>query len=248
MLSQFRSHILDLKDWSRSGGPIDATWIRHTHSLRKDLHRAQCRAAMRIFASDQESSQRCLGAYLVRRAQTVTGARGGARRVPVQYDVDMCAKIGSFERFGDEDKVFICDFCDGHLIWDDLESAPTRQRRHDGPEGLPRSSTSSSSGYPHWQAVGVSLSDAQPKTTVFAPVAIANHVAPQQGDWLAKLLCAYCDEAAGQPDDADDEEGVWRPEQVEFDGVAELQEHLEWHHTETALAMPLPTSGSCRAM
>ncbi len=36
-----------------------------------------------------------------------------------------CNAIGTFERFGDHDIAFICDYCDGHVVWEDIQRLPT---------------------------------------------------------------------------------------------------------------------------
>ncbi|KAG6038360.1 hypothetical protein E4U41_004274 [Claviceps citrina] len=226
--SRLMAHVRLLKDWSRSGGPIDPVWIRETKSLHQDLHRAQCRAAGRIFTSLHESSQRCLGAFLVRRAQ-----RGIAAKPLVQDDTTddkldkrqleelaACRQVGSFDRL-EEDVAFICDFCDGHLLWHDLEGIPTGRTKPYRPSGRPNDA--------HWQATGSTWSGAQEKRVVWAPLVVANHVTPLHGDWRARLTCPFCEEDSQQPQDKDDEEALRRPDDV-FEDVAELQTHLEWQH------------------
>lgn len=134
-----------------------------------------------------------------------------------------CAKIGSFDRFGEEDVAFICDFCDGHLIWEDLENPPTERSAPYSakPQGYSQ----------HWQATGATASGPQEKQVIFPPLAIANHIAPLHGDWQAKLLCPFCEDEARQPQDEDDEEDLYKPND-EFEDVASLQEHMEWQHAE----------------
>lgn len=225
----FRAHIQLLKDWSRSGGPINPVWVRETHSLQRELHRAQCRAARRIFTSSQESSQRCLGAFLVRRVQEKVAGSPTQQLTEQDYqkrqleELGACTKIGSFDPFGEEDVAFICDFCDGHLIWEDLENVPTeRTALHE-----PRVQRTS----PHWQATGTTASGPQEKQVIFAPIAVANHVSPLHGDWQARLLCPFCEEEARQPQDEDDEEELYKPVD-EFEDVTALQEHMEWQHAD----------------
>ncbi len=88
---------------------------------------------------------------------------------------------------------------------------------------------------------------------VFAPIVVANHMAPLHGDWQAKLVCPYCEEEGEQPQDEDDEEDRWRPD-AEFDDVAALQEHMEWQHTTTSsmpatIPISLPSStDKCQVM
>ncbi|PFH55742.1 hypothetical protein XA68_17699 [Ophiocordyceps unilateralis] len=239
--SRFRDLVSALKDWTRSGGPIDAVWVLDTHALQKDLHRAQCRAARRIFTSDRESSSRCLGAYLVGRAKDASAA---------------CHVVGGFERFGDVDVVFVCDFCDGHLLWLDVEAvplpaltSPTAAARTSSTTTTSSMTTTSSTSTnttsqttttvnppppsQTWQLPAYSASTSTPKHVVSPLVAIANHVAPAHGDWLAPLLCPYCEQEARRPhdDDDDDEADAFRSVDVdEFDDLAALQDHLDAYH------------------
>ncbi|PNY28133.1 Uncharacterized protein TCAP_01943 [Tolypocladium capitatum] len=259
--ARFHAHVQSLEDWGRSGGLINPIWVRDTHVLQKDLHRAQCRAAHRIFASDQESSKRCLGAFLVRRRLQRRGlsssrpsgraAEGDCQRRQLE-ELDMCTGIGGFERFGDEDIAFICDFCDGHLVWEDLESVPTSRTSPDAtnsPASLLSPTTTTTN--PQWQATGTTLSGPREKPVVFAPLAVANHMAPPHGDWSARLLCPFCEEEAQQPQDEDDDGSPYRPDD-EFEDVAALQDHLEWQHAATALPVALPaappSTNNCRIM
>ena len=257
--ARFRTHVQSLKDWSRSGGPINPIWVRDTHALQKDLHRAQCRAARRIFTSDRESSKRCLGAFLVRRLQrrvVASSKRNGTAPEATDYErrqleeLDMCIRTGGFERFGDEDIAFICDFCDGHLVWEDLESVPTSRAAPESTNSP--ASLLSPTTEPQWQATGTTLSGPQARNVVFAPLAIANHMAPLHGDWQARLLCPFCEDEAQQPQDEDDDDDeLYRPDH-EFEDVAALQEHLEWQHTAGALSLALPAAlpspKSCQIM
>ncbi|KAG5954365.1 hypothetical protein E4U58_007660 [Claviceps cyperi] len=245
--TSFIAHVRQLKDWSRSGGPINPVWIRETQSLQQDLHRAQCRAAGRIFTSLHESSQRCLGAFLVRRAQRDLVASNAPSPPPLppssqQQQQDMtekqiekrqlrelgaCTQTGSFSRFED-DVAFICDFCDGHLLWTDLESVPTRRI----PTYKP-SPSASGRGFitdACWQATGLTSTGPEEKTVIFAPVVIANHVVPVHGDWRARMTCPYCEEDSQQPQEKDDEEPVVARREDVFEDVGEMQAHLEWLH------------------
>lgn len=158
-------------------------------------------------------------------------------------ELGACTRIGSFTRF-EEDVAFICDFCDGHLIWTDLENVPTGRTPPYRPTGRPNDT--------HWQATGLTCSGAEEKTVIFAPVVVANHITPLHGDWQAKLTCPFCEELSEQPQDKDDEEAVYRPDDV-FEDVAELQAHLEWEHgrSSTLVGAPLaalPTSATCSVM
>ncbi|KID92000.1 hypothetical protein MGU_00911 [Metarhizium guizhouense ARSEF 977] len=241
---KFRAHVQLLRDWSRSGGPINPVWVRETHSLQRELHRAQCRAARRVFTSSQESSQRCLGAFLVRRTQAKVAVQPNRQVSEADYqrrqleELDACTRIGSFDRFGEEDMVFICDFCDGHLIWEDLENVPTERTA----ASLPRRQGNSQ----HWQATGTSSSGPQEKLVIFPPIAVANHLAPLHGDWQARLLCPFCEDEAKKPQDEDDEEELYKPND-EFEDVASLQEHMEWQHVEVVVPSG-QWSGNCAVM
>ena len=248
---KFHVHVDCLRDWSRSGGPIDPIWVRDTHILQRDLHRAQYRAARRIFTSGQESSARCLGAFLVYRKQRawsnrhVAGVEEGEYQKRYLEELRTCNRVGSFQRFGEEDIAFVCDFCDGHLIWEDLERMPSvRTAQEDAT--WPTTPVSPSTGNPQWQATGFSHSKHEEKQVVFAPEAIANHIAPHPGDFRARLLCPWCENEAAKPQDKDDEEEVWRPENG-FDDILAFQEHLEWQHT-TAPAVAVPSTSNCNIM
>ncbi|KAH6611353.1 hypothetical protein Trco_001373 [Trichoderma cornu-damae] len=248
--AKFQALTAKLKDWSRSGGPIDPTWVRETHSLQRELHRAQCRAAMRVFTSAREASQRCLGAFIVQRKQRApardakAGIRPDERTLERYYAEELraCKAVGAFQRFGDQDIAFVCDFCDGHLVWEDLERMPTvRLATQAAPPGSSNAPASLLPNSSNWQASGVTNCGQHQKCIVFAPVAIANHVVPTHGDWEAKLLCPLCEEIGEQPQDEDDDEEAYRPDE-EFDDVKSLQEHLEWQHGPAALPMALPTT------
>ncbi|KAF9881131.1 hypothetical protein CkaCkLH20_01281 [Colletotrichum karsti] len=241
--TKFETHIENFKDWAKIGGPINPIWARETTELRRELHRAQCRAARRIFTAEQESSSRCLGAFLVYRKQ-----REWANRVIVteeEYhrrhveEVVACNTIGKFERFGDRDIAFICDFCDGHLVWEDLESIPARRAAQDT-TNIPVSP--SSTQLPHWQATAITNSNREPKTVVYAPLAIANHIAPYQGDWIARLECPYCEEAPYiEPGEDGEDEARNAQDESGFEDLAAFQEHLEWQHTTASIpAVSLP--------
>uniref|UniRef100_L2FJE9 Uncharacterized protein n=1 Tax=Colletotrichum fructicola (strain Nara gc5) TaxID=1213859 RepID=L2FJE9_COLFN len=216
---KFETHIENFKDWAKVGGPINPIWARETTELRRELHRAQCRAARRIFNSEQESSSRCLGAFLVYRKQRewatrtiVTEEEFHRRHVE---EVRACNNIGKFERFGDRDIAFVCDFCDGHLVWEDLETMPAMRAATDA------------------------TINAQ-KTVVHAPLAIANHIAPYQGDWVARLECPFCDEAPYiEPGEDGDDEMRNAQDESGFEDLQAFQEH--WQHTATSIpAVPLP--------
>ena len=256
LIQKFQQHVRLLKDWSRSGGPINPIWIRDTQRLQTDLHRAQYRAARRIFTSGQEHTSRCLGAFLVHRKQRVwsnteVGAFEGEYQRRYLDELVACKAVGVFERFGEQDVAFVCDFCDGHMIWEDLESVPTVRSAQDTVTS-PISPVSPTSNNPYWQATGKSKSGREEKQTVFAPIVIANHIAPSPGEWQSRLICPFCEDSGEPPRDEDDEEEAGRPD-TEFEDVAALQEHLEWQHTSSATnsSMPLQLSSSdsgCVAM
>jgi hypothetical protein len=152
-------------------------------------------------------------------------------------ELEACTKVGSFDRLGEEDVAFICDFCDGHLIWEDLENVPTERRAPYIPRPL--------ANRLDWQATGRKLSEAQEKQVLFPPMAVANHLAPLHGDWQARLLCPFCEDEAKKPQDEDDEEELYAPND-EFEDVVSLQEHMEWQHPEASSAGQ--QSSSCSIM
>ncbi|KAJ5018424.1 hypothetical protein K4K57_005033 [Colletotrichum sp. SAR 10_99] len=241
---KFETHIENFKDWAKVGGPINPIWARETTELRRELHRAQCRAARRIFNSEQESSSRCLGAFLVYRKQRewatrtiVTEEEFHRRHVE---EVRACNNIGKFERFGDRDIAFVCDFCDGHLVWEDLETMPAMRAATDATINAVR--PGSPTQLPHWQATAYSAANREQKTVVHAPLAIANHIAPYQGDWVARLECPFCDEAPYiEPGEDGDDEMRNAQDESGFEDLQAFQEHLEWQHTATSIpAVPLP--------
>jgi hypothetical protein len=140
--------------------------------------------------------------------------------------------VGRFERLGQDDGIaFVCDFCDGYLVWPDLREMPSSRRpTRDGLE--PQSATSvHAATQDNWQAIGFSASDETEKNIVFAPVAIANHMPPEPGDWQAALLCPYCDDYVSYEQGDEDMDAVkWNQDEAGFQSVKEFQEHLEWSH------------------
>src|SRR3569833_52923 len=273
LCSKFDFHAQSFKDWLRTGGPINPLWARDTIDLRRDLHRAQCRAAQRIFSADQEANTRCLGAFLVYRRlrqhgiQKQKGREGQAllpqfqqdqqirdesieadnpyqgaaeepRRGSLEAAVPDCNRVGTFERFGDRDVVFVCDYCDGHLVWVDVKQMPSTRT---DPAPLAQST------YPNWQASARSQSTGEEKTIVFAPLVIANHLAPGGGvGWEARIWCPFCDEYTYY-DQVDDEQTRYAQDEGGFTDVQSFQDHLAWHHT--AIGMPsLPALSSLPAL
>ncbi|OTA94798.1 hypothetical protein M434DRAFT_70465 [Hypoxylon sp. CO27-5] len=232
LCTRFELHTQTFKDWVRQGGgPIDPNWAHETTSLRRDLHRAQCRAARRIHTAQQvdsaTASARCLGALQVYRIQQ-------RPNVGVEEERTVCAQTGRFERFGDHDVAFVCDFCDGFLVWEDLRAVPTTSGSGDD------SGTKAST---NWQARGITMTTGEAKTIVFAPVAIANHLPPELGDFRCRVLCPHCDEYYYEEQGEDDMDRIRYVQDARgFDGVKALQEHLEWSH-----ASIVPTS-SCGIM
>ncbi|OAA72436.1 hypothetical protein ISF_01509 [Cordyceps fumosorosea ARSEF 2679] len=271
---KFYMHMQNMREWSRSGGPVDAVWVRDTKALQRQLHRAQCRAAQRVFGSAKETSRRCLGAFIVHRRQRawLDARRAGApatdhdcRRRQLD-ELAECRAVGGFERFGDADIAFVCDFCDGHLLWDDVERVPTtRTGLGDDDDTLPDAAGGGAllptaatplqdalgAALSEWRATAVSVSGGRErKQVVYPPMAVASHMAPLRGDWQARFLCPLCEDAA-EPQDIDDEDEMWRPDN-RFDDLAALQEHLEWEHAPPArpstLPLSLPSADKCVVM
>ncbi|KAK3402963.1 hypothetical protein B0T20DRAFT_343201 [Sordaria brevicollis] len=229
------------------------------------------------------------------------------RRLSLEDLVPCCNAVGRFERIGEHDVAFVCDFCDGFIVWPDLQRmpstrAPLEQQPAAGAHGRNKSSTTTTTStpttqstnsprklilptivtqerqqssyppppvttsketdtsttenaYPNWQAQGLSAKTGQVKTVVFAPIAIANHIAPLPGDWLARIWCPYCDEYTYVDQGEDSEDEVkWAQDERGFEDLASFQEHLEWYHT--ALQLPVPSipallpkaAGSCAVM
>lgn len=255
----------------RHGGSIDLSWAHETTALRRELHRAQCRAARRIHSAQQietsAESVRCLGALQVYRVQK-------GRDVRVEDERAACAQAGRFERYAERDVAFVCDFCDGFLVWEDLRAVPTTRITQPPPrnEDLPAPVTSNTtragetgdsnnnnnknkSNNPsdgdnetnpataNWQARGIALSNGEQKTIVFAPVAVANHVPPEVGEWRSRILCPHCDEYYYEEQGDGDMERVRYTQGRGFESVAAFQEHLEWSH-----ASMVPSASSCGVM
>lgn len=271
LCTRFELHAQTFKDWVRQGGgPIDPNWAHETTALRHDLHRAQCRAARRIHTAQQvdsaTGSARCLGALHVYRIQQ-------RPNVGVEEERSVCAQTGRFERFGEHDVAFVCDFCDGFLVWEDLRAVPTTRLQQHQPQSTqnansntntntnePTSATNTTStplaqntsgnddgngatASTNWQARGITMTTGEAKTIVFAPVAIANHLPPELGDFRCRVLCPHCDEYYYEEQGEDDMERIRYVQDARgFDGVKALQEHLEWSH-----ASIVPTS-SCGIM
>ena len=254
----FDNHTQNFRDWSSAGGPINPTWARETTSLRKQLHRAQCRAVARIFALEQESEPRCLGAFLLHRRQRAWAAQpctGGGRdaeeyRRRQLEELATCNSTGKFERFEEGDVAFVCDFCDGHIVWEDLEAMPSIRTADEELAGKedPVPPVPAASGAEHWQATGFAHSTREEKSVVFAPLAVGNHSAPPPGDWRAGLVCPFCeDEYVLSQGDGEMEHIRYGVEDRALSDLEGFKGHLEWWHT--ALPRPaLPSRGSCAVM
>jgi hypothetical protein len=248
LCSRFELHAGTFKDWARTGGPINPTWARETIELRRELHRAQCRAARRIFNSEQETTTRCLGAFQVFRVQR-------APENPQQRSLEelvACNQTGKFERFGDHDIAFVCDFCDGFIVWDDLREMPSSKAPTatlGAGDDAPPEPTSATSMAPaqdkDWMATGYRSTDGTEKTIAFAPLAIANHMPPLPGAWQARILCPLCDEYYTEEQGENDMERIkWSLDEGGFADMEEFLEHLEWRHAPSTLA----TSSNCSVM
>ncbi|KAI1310154.1 hypothetical protein F5Y03DRAFT_51269 [Xylaria venustula] len=319
LCSRFQEHSQNLKYWVRAGGPIEPEWPAETRWLRRELHRAQCRAVRRIHDDLDESSSRprCLGALIVWRSQqrqefhkshspSHSSQSQHQRQRPLHREnpiipristtqsnstsndeIVACNSTGTFQRIGpgNQDIAFVCDFCDGFLVWEDLRSMPsTRQRPATSQSNIvenwaatafshPRSQAHPSK-YPStsWPDSDVELEDkisnpnfgstrarelrpeadtelkGEEKTIIFPPVAIANHLPPDLGEWQASLLCPLCDEYYYEEQGADDMDRVrYTQDERGFESVASLQEHFEWTHA-NLLGNVAPTSSSCGIM
>ncbi|KAI1332058.1 hypothetical protein F5Y16DRAFT_394759 [Xylariaceae sp. FL0255] len=322
LCTRFEQHAQNFKNWARSGGPIESEWAYKTRWLRRELHRAQCRAVRRIRDDlDATSSRpRCLGALLVWRSQQMPQSLHNPPGhtppppPPPNGEIAACNATGVFQRLGhrNHDIAFVCDFCDGFMVWENLRSIPsTRQRAASTPQGMSENWAATGTAYPersrqahsrrHSRSMyhsshdlhntGIELRtsaeqqqqnqqnsnhhhslspfspypststtttknpsrvitsdlpsgpeypdpalDLQPeiesqgetKTILFPPVAIANHLAPEPGDWQAALLCPLCDDYVYEEQGFDDVK--WMQDERGFESVAALQEHLEWSH------------------
>jgi len=174
----------------------------------------------------------------------VAGVEEGEYQKRYLEELRTCNRIGTFQRFGEADIAFVCDYCDGHLLWDDLEKMPSVRTAQENAL-WPTTPISPSTGDPQWQATGFSHSKHEEKQVVFAPVAIANHMSPHPGDWRARLMCPFCEDEAAVPRDKDDEEDMWRPEGT-FDDIVAFEEHLLWQHTTQKSS--IPSTDNCAVM
>ncbi|KAI1429572.1 hypothetical protein F5Y12DRAFT_412433 [Xylaria sp. FL1777] len=327
LCSRFQEHSQNLKYWVRAGGPIEPEWPAETRWLRRELHRAQCRAVRRIHDDLESSSSRprCLGALIVWRRQQrqefhdshsqsqshpsqpphqrQQHSQRGTPAIPTASatqpnsipsgEIAACNSTGIFQRLGPEnqDIAFVCDFCDGYLVWEDLRSMPsTRQhpatspasivenwaataftnpRSHSHPSKYPSTSGPDSdveledgSSNPKFGIIAGQTTtttrelrtetDAElkgeEKTIIFPPVAIANHLPPDLGEWQASLLCPLCDEYYYEEQGNDDMDRVrYMQDERGFETIAALQEHFEWTHA-NIIGNVAPTSSSCAIM
>ena len=111
-------------------------------------------------------------------------------------------------------------------------------------------------GYPNWQARALSHdTQTEEKTVVFAPLAIANHIAPEQGEWQARISCPYCDDYTYFDQGEDGEEDVkYVQDDKGFESLQAFQAHLEWYHTAIAVPalgvpkLPTASTSNCRVM
>lgn len=154
-----------------------------------------------------------------------------------------CNQTGKFERFGERDIAFVCDFCDGHLVWEDLREMPSsRQPTHDGLDPMSATSTTPAT-QDNWQAVGFKASDGEEKNVAYAPLVVANHMPPEPGDWQARILCPYCDDYYTEEQGEDDMEQVkWNQDEGGFEDVTAFTEHLAWTHVSVVSVVPKPSN------
>ncbi|OTB07741.1 hypothetical protein M426DRAFT_53052 [Hypoxylon sp. CI-4A] len=266
LCTRFELHAQTFKDWVRSGGPIDPSLALETLDLRRELHRAQCRAARRVHTAQQIDTatprSRCLGALQIHHLQQ-------RRNVEVDEERVACAQTGRFERLGDHDIAFVCDFCDGFLVWEDLRAVPTtrlQQQQLSNPN-RPTSATNTPTvptaaqninnangtggdgeninpAIANWQSRGIAMTNGEAKTIIFAPVAIANHLPPEVGEWTSRILCPHCDEYYYEEQgDGDMERVRYAQDDRGLEGVKAFQEHLEWTHGSI-----VPSTSNCGVM
>ncbi|KAI2633850.1 hypothetical protein GGS21DRAFT_115842 [Xylaria nigripes] len=271
----FEEHAQNFKNWVRTGGPIEPEWAAKTRWLRRELHRAQCRAVRRIHDDLEASSSRprCLGALIVRRSQQRqnpqhrrAGNSLGPTAQPDAGEVAACNSTGVFQRLGpgNRDIAFVCDFCDGFIVWEDLRSMPSTRQNN----AVSTDENWAATGFTHprhdddddaapdsdieLEEAGGSLSVIEPelertgeeKTIVFPPVAIANHLPPEPSEWQAPLLCPLCEEYFYEEQgDGDMDRVRYAQDERGFESVAKLQEHLEWTH-----ASLIPETSRCAVL
>ena len=178
------------------------------------------------------------------------GPAAPRRRASLESLVPACNAVGTFQRFGERDIAFACDYCDGFIVWEDVAAMPATRRPL-----LP------GDAQPNWQAAASRASSEseegeggeEKKTIVFAPVAIANHMGPPRGHWLARLTCPYCDQYTYVDQGYDGEEELrYAQDEAGFPDLRAFQEHLEWHHTSLSVPLSVPalaaTASKCTIM
>ncbi|CAJ2508213.1 Uu.00g093990.m01.CDS01 [Anthostomella pinea] len=174
-------------------------------------------------------------------------------------EIASCNATGKFERFGERDIAFVCDYCDGFLVWEDLRSMPSTRavaltEPHNNNNtssgvvlGEPLSAAPTTTTAENWQARDFSMSTTtanEEKMVVFAPLAIANHLPPEPGEWQARILCPYCDDYYyEEPGDDGMERVRYTQDERGFEDVRHFQEHLEWNHTSL-----VPSASKCVVM
>ncbi|KAI0437686.1 hypothetical protein F4803DRAFT_132169 [Xylaria telfairii] len=327
LCTRFQEHSQNFKYWVRTGGPIEAEWAAETRWLRRELHRAQCRAVRRIHDDLEGSSSRprCLGALIVWRSQERQRSQTSQpppprpfllqpqqqqqprylqRNIPTTSpshsnpiqngEIVACNTTGKFQRLAPENRdiAFVCDFCDGFLVWEDLRSMPSTRQQTTAPSSSTPTTTTTSVNE-NWAATGfshprvpstypangsdVELEDrsnrpslqiptttageiggetdvelrSEEKTIIFPPVAIANHLPPEPGEWQAPLLCPLCDEYYYEEQgDGDMDRVRYTQDERGFESVAALQEHFEWTHGSLipSLANVASKTSSCEIM
>lgn len=172
---------------------------------------------------------------------------GLGRRGSLEELVPSCNAVGRFRPFGHDsrDAAFVCDYCGGFIVWPDLQIIPSERTP------LPPAAVS---GYPHWQAKGISAESGEEKQVVFPPVAIANHMPPLPGEYQTGLICPYCEEATYLDEGADSSEVRYDQEEKWFPDLEAFREHLEWYHTAlpvppiSSLTSALPSASKCSIM
>lgn len=195
------------------------------------VHRAQKRGEERDRAAARERDSAGVPAWQ-QGPPAGQGEEEEGRRGSLEALVPSCNAVGRFQRLaGSPDAAFVCDFCEGYIVWPDLREMPAAR--------APLAPTAVS-GYPHWQAGGVSDETAEPKMVVFAPLAIANHMPPEPGEWQAGLICPFCEEETYLDEGEDSSELRYVRDERGFADLEAFRQHLEWYHT----ALPVPPMSS----
>jgi hypothetical protein len=165
---------------------------------------------------------------------SLNALRGPQRRNSLEELVPICNAVGRFERLGEEDIGYACDFCDGFIIWEDLDVMPSTRTPLDSEPAVQAPDTGQpADGYPNWQATGRSRHTGEDKTVVFAPLAIANHCAPTGVDWQSRIYCPFCDDFEYfEQGDGDIDRLRYVQDDAGFPNLTSFQEHLAWQHSE----------------